>query len=273
MEKRLLEELQMYRNELKRKAGICESRLNELDSCRGLNMKRRKSSKTGIHYYSAYDKEYEFSYIGSENSETVNIIKEYRYYKKSFEVLTCNLGAVNNLLETFHPSDYESINDMLPDIYKNPRLDDVLVGDEAKLWRERALALKNRYDIYKPEELINPTDDGNYVRSKSEAAIYNYLLSMGVTFIYELPMRIRGRLMVPDFTLLSELDNKTELIIEHQGMMSSEYYRRRFAEKLYNYFQEGYVHGINIFFTFDTPAGGFDKTPVEEIVRSRILLR
>ena len=89
--------------------------------------------------------------------------------------------------------------------------------------------------------------------------IYNELLSKGVTFIYEMPFNLGGRTVYPDFVLLSEIDYRTEIIIEHQGLMSNEVYRKRFNDKLYNYLCNGYVQGINIFYTFDTINGGFDK--------------
>ena len=114
------------------------------------------------------------------------------------------------------------------------------------------------------------TEDGNKVRSKSEGMIYNYLLSRGVAFVYELPMRLRGRTIVPDFTILSEIDCKTEIIIEHQGMMDVDTYRGRFADKVHRYIREGFTPGVDLFFTFDNADGGLDMRPIEDIVRNHI---
>ena len=53
-------------------------------------------------------------------------------------------------------------------------------------------------------------------------------------------------------------------------MMHDDYYRKRFSEKVYRYIQDGYVPGVNLFLTFDSRGGGFDKTPIEDIVRNKI---
>ena len=133
---------------------------------------------------------------------------------------------------------------------------------------------KASFPPYRPQELIHPTHDGTMVRSKSEALIYNYLLDMGVTFIYELPLRItyngKQSLLLPDFTILSEDDYKTVIFIEHQGMMSTPFYRDKFNESVYKYWLNNYIAERDVFFTFDSPNGTLDDRPIRDIIFRRV---
>ncbi len=72
----------------------------------------------------------------------------------------------------------------------------------------------------------------------------------------------------PDFTILSETDYKAEILLEHQGMMDSQYYRDRFFEKQYEYWKAGYIQGVNIFYTFDGPGGSLSLSPVDDMIRN-----
>ena len=59
-------------------------------------------------------------------------------------------------------------------------------------------------------------------------------------------------------------------LIEHQGMMNSNSYSRRFNDKVYDYLRAGYISGVNFFYTFDTYDGGLNLAPIEDIVRLKI---
>ena len=245
-------------------------RLKELGKDADVLLKRHRAESDSFYYYAVKRGDVCTSYLGSENSAKLNAVREYRYYNHSIKRISDNISAIESALKRIKATDYESINKSLPAMYKNPQLS---VGDSnssASKWKEKAEALKSRYEIYRPEELTIKTDDGNYVRSKSEGMIYNYLLTMGVPFVYELPLRLGRSTVFPDFTLLSEIDSSTEIIIEHQGMMGNDYYRNRFSDKVYRYLQDGYVPGINILFTFDGLDGSLDITPIEDLVMNHI---
>ena len=108
------------------------------------------------------------------------------------------------------------------------------------------------------------------VRSKSEALIYNFLLEAGYTFVYELPVKGSYRTFFPDFTILSEIDFKTEIRIEHQGMYSKNDYRDRSEAREYDYWSNGFLPSRDVYFTFDDNRGGFDIGPIIEILKSRV---
>ena len=260
-----------YLKELKQLREIQVKRFEEIKDCdyRVLKVKRRSSGKK---YYSAKGKgENSYRYLGCEDSNLVKTVKECVYLEKSIPLIEENISCMERALSRMKRTDYDSINLSLPQVYRGADAASLTWKAPAAIrWKEAAEKKKARYRVFKPEELVIGTDDGNYVRSKSEAMIYNELLSKGVTFVYELPLEIEGKVIFPDFTILSEMDFRTIIIIEHQGMMGNEHYRNRFFEKFHLYWRNGYVQGVNIFFTFDSADGGFDKTPFKDIIRTRI---
>ena len=271
MEKKQIIEIENMVHDMKSRKQVQLNRIEELSEYSKYRLQRKKSSNGTWHYTSVCRGEGSRLYLGSDNSDAVIAIKEYCYLNKSLKVINKNLKALEDSLAQMEETDYDHINSLLPDTYRNPKIQGLCSGNKKALqWKEKAEALKARHEIYKPEELTVTTDDGNKVRSKSEGMIYNYLLSAGVAFVYELPMKLRNGMVWPDFTLLSEQDYSTEIIIEHQGLMGNDYYRKRFGDKVYKYIQEGYVQGDNIFLTFDSADGGLDITPIKDIVRNKI---
>lgn len=271
MEKKLIIEIENMIQDLNIRRLAQLDRIEELSEFSSYRLQRKKSSNGTWHYTSVRRGKGSKIYLGSDKNDKVTAIKEYCYLNKSIKVINQNLEVLTNSLRQLEDSDYDSINTLLPEVYRNARIGVAHAKDNnAQNWKEKAEALKARYEVYKPEELTVTTDDGNLVRSKSEGMIYNYLLSAGIAFVYELPMKMSTGTVWPDFTLLSEHDYSTEIIIEHQGLMANDYYRKRFADKIYKYIQAGYVQGNNIFFTFDSRDGGLDISPIKDIVRNKI---
>lgn len=271
MKERVFYELEAYLMELRDLKAVQSKRRNEIVSKKDIRLKRRRASNDRWYYYGHRAGDSKLKFMGSDGDNLINEIKEIRYLDKSLEIVCRNIDVVENALKKMSGTDYDSVNAMLPETYRDARIGLTEGGKAtARKWKESAEAFKATRDVYRPEDLKVRTDDGSMVRSKSEGMIYNYLLSIGVNFVYELPMRINNRFVVPDFTILSEVNNKTEIIIEHQGMMDNEYYRNKFGEKVYMYLKAGFVQGQNIFYTFDNSDGGFDKRPIEMIVRNSV---
>ena len=271
MEKRAIITLKEYREDLLRRKQIQEQRRSMLAPQRRIVLSRRKASKNRWYYYSRNVDGKDQKYLGVCNTSEVNEIKELRYLDKSLALIEKNIEVVEMALGKIKRTDYDYVNALIPDTYRSASLRYSHINSEkGRKWKDKATAIKDASPCFKPEELKVWTEDGNKVRSKSEGLIYNFLLSRGVTFAYELPLRFRSRTIYPDFTLLSELDYETEIIIEHQGLMDNEYYRNRFADKVHSYIREGFTPGINVFFTFDDADGGLNMRPVEDIVRMYI---
>lgn len=259
---------------LKSSEEICKKqieRASELEKYNGMTLKLT-TSKGGNRFYCARRKgETKFTYLGGEDDPEVRKIKEAHYLQKSISAIQKNNKLIKALLSGYTDESFEGINDLLPELYKNYQAVALEYGNEkAKKWKEQAEAYKSRFEVLFPEGLIISTYDGNYVRSRSEGMIYNLLLSLGITFVYELPLKTKQRVYYPDFTILSEIDYETEIILEHFGMMSKESYRKRSFDKIMDYMRDGYIAGINIFYTYEYLDGGVNLSPVSDIINLKI---
>ena len=251
------------------------ARLSSLKEYDGLLLKEKKRSN-GRSYYTYYKSgspcgKVKYKYAGSSSSEKVLGIKEVHHLKKMLSVLVKDIDLLKCILQKLESIDVEHINGLLPSVYHTYNFQQEMspsrIAAECKRSRE---AYKTTFPPYHPEELTVPTYYNTMVRSKSEALIYNFFMSLGITFIYELPLETKIKTFYPDFTILSEIDYRSIYRIEHQGMMSDPAYRERFKNRVYDYLRAGYVQGINIFYTFDYLDGGVDMDPILDIIRLKI---
>ena len=262
-------------NSLLQTQKLQRARLEELSEYGGLALKVDKTPAGGAYYSVTHTNSTRgtrsYKYLGKEPNDTVSRVKEVRHLKEALKITEKNISLLEKVLKGVKPVDRHSVDQILPAVYR----DAVLTAPGSKdpravLWKKQAEAYKATVPPYKPEELIHPTDDGSFVRSKSEALIYNQLLRLGITFVYELPTKTKTKTRFPDFTLLSEVDYKTVILIEHQGMMSEPEYRVRFGDRVYDYLQANYISGINIFYTFDSIRGSVDMNPILDIIKLKI---
>ena len=247
-----------------------EKRAAQLKGYEAVSLKCRVHQSGKIYYYKRNDSGGKATYLGGVNCEKVRLIKEAHYLKRSLSLIDEDIRILEKAAVRLKEIRYEDVNDMLPGVYKGAAVDYAAADEKRRMWKENALAYKNSFSVYRPEELKIPTNDGNKVRSRTEGYIYNLLLDLGVCFVYEMPVRVGSRIFWADFVILSEIDDETEIIIEHQGMMNDRGYRERFNDKLYGYWKAGFIPGINIFYTFDLPNGGLDLTPIHDIVRNHV---
>jgi len=89
------------------------------------------------------------------------------------------------------------------------------------------------------------------VRSKAEENIANLLKMNKIPYHYEFPIIIGGEERRPDFLCLN-VRTKKEYLWEHFGMMDNIDYAQRNVEKINKMAANGYVHGLNCIFTFET---------------------
>ena len=266
--------LESYLKEINQRYRHESDRLKLLSNYESMQLKVYHH-KNGREYYSVLGTgQSRFKYLGTANNETVQKIKEAHFLRHSLMELQRETETVRRALSRSSDVSYKAIERKLGKAYKGSSQALIISNDAARDWKTQMENIKASYPPFRPEELIHTTHDETMVRSKGEALIYNYLLMLGIPFVYELPLKIKGgynnSLLLPDFTILSEVDLKTVIYIEHQGMMDNQNYRNGFNEKIYKYWINGYLPERDVYFTFDMPNGGFDDTPVKRIIRSRI---
>lgn len=113
------------------------------------------------------------------------------------------------------------------------------------------------------------SDGGIPVRSKSEEMIANALEHAKVPFRYEYPVKVDG-IWYPDFYCLNVRTRK-EYIWEHFGLLDDSSYCERTVQKLYTYKANGYLLGINLFFTMETKENPLTSKKIQECIRKYLL--
>ncbi len=123
------------------------------------------------------------------------------------------------------------------------------------------------------ENLINKSNDGKLMRSKSEVIIANELIFKGIEFEYERPLIGKdGQKRYPDFTIEDD-DTGITYYWEHLGMLNNKKYKERWERKLIWYlqqdilpFEEGGGDTGTLIITSDTPKGGLDSKQITELI-------
>ncbi|MBQ9014645.1 MAG: hypothetical protein IJ109_00860 [Firmicutes bacterium] len=208
-------------------------------------------------------------YLSRKNTAIVQGLKDKKELDRSLKKLEQNLDILEKL-----QAQYTEIPDLMPagmslssqtkgPLQKvAPMLSRDSIAEIASRWRTE----HNGNTDYRPEERIHRTSDGICVRSKSELAIYEYLKSHGISFVYELPLQLGDHLRYPDFTLIRRSDGKV-FLWEHLGMMSDPSYYRSNINKIYEYMAENYLPDRDMLFSYDYEDGSIDLLEVDRMLR------
>ncbi len=141
-----------------------------------------------------------------------------------------------------------------------------------------------------PESPVLLSNRGERVRSKSEKILADRLNELQIPYRYEYPLNLAvqrtytGELddgtevsvqkqktvtFYPDFTLLSP--DRTEIILEHFGLMDDASYKSSFVGKLRIYAENGFFPGNNLIISVETADVPLDTAVLEATIRDCFL--
>ena len=268
MSKNLLFETESVLAELRNIRSSIEKAHNKLSKFEAVSLhesRRKGSSKS--YFYMVRKGSRKREYLGDEANSQVDLIKKARYIKEWLSILDKDIELLEKLSDQFIIPEHSVINSRLPAVYQSKTsLFTAGTSEPASKWKAQKEAEKASYEPYKPEDLVHMAADGTMMRSNPEVIIANYLLSLGITFVYELPLNHHGKRILPDFTILSPLDNKTVIIIEHQGAMASEQYQIKFIRTILFYLRTKKIPNKDVFFTFNHLDGNLDLRQIDSIL-------
>ena len=268
MSKNLLFETESVLAELKNLRSAVEASHRRLSKFKAVSLResRRKGSSKS-YFYMIRKGNRKREYLGDEANSQVDLIKKARYIKEWLSILDKDIELLEKLSDQFIIPEHSVINSRLPAVYQSKTsLFTAGTSEPASKWKAQKEAEKASYEPYKPEDLVHMAADGTMMRSNPEVIIANYLLSLGITFVYELPLNHHGKRILPDFTILSPLDNKTVIIIEHQGAMASEQYQIKFIRTILFYLRTKKIPNKDVFFTFNHLDGNLDLRQIDSIL-------
>ena len=273
----LIHEANVILNDLRMRDNRLSLQIKNLSKYEGWRLEKGETLKSGRSYYSAIIPGVERrKYLGNDSNLDVINVKKLKYAKATAAILSEDIRLLELLTKGFVNADYETVNNSLPFTYRTNALMDkdgslkASLPKEALQWKEREEREKAKYPPYRPEQLKHPAMDGTLMRSKSEVIIANIMLMAGIPFVYEVPMFIDRQMILPDFKILSLVDLKTVIIIEHQGMVFVDDYADKFMRSLKQYLKTEWIPNQNLFFTFDNARETLDVRQVTSILRKHI---
>lgn len=297
-------ELRLLKNDRNR----LQSRITGLEQYRGSYIRINTHRNGRSYYYLKRCGESSYKYVGPMDNGEIDGIREFAHVDRALSIVNDNIGLVRNILDKYRSYDFGEVDKLLPMVYRTaPSVCKTSLGgfsapdnsapadsdmhdwsasgsDMSRLsasalispgyasightWRNDRLEFLSKFPENYPQFKTERTSDGTWVKSKSEAALYEKLLSSGLIFIYELPLVScdHGPNLYPDFTVLSPVDGRTEILIEYAGRLDKQQYREDFAMRIYRLMKNGYTPGVDLFFAFGDLEGHLDLLQVNKII-------
>lgn len=128
------------------------------------------------------------------------------------------------------------------------------------------------------DKLKVETERGEFVRTKSEAFIANFLYSLRdyIDYKYERPLQIivngKPETIYPDFTIINLKTGKV-YILEHVGRLDLPEYRSSFVWKHNAYIENGLVQNHRIIYTFEVDDEPLNQKRMKQLIRDTVLGR
>ena len=245
------------------------SRLERLEDCKGAFLCRKNHGHGKYYYFVKKRNSKAYRYIGKSDHSEVKRVREARFLEEAIKRIDRDLSLMKSLADEFLPFDPSHISKSLPETYRCevPPVSELYERKGAK-WKAAQLEHQKRYPENYPEHKTHTTSDGVKVKTISEVVLYEMFKAAGLAQVYELPLvpKDYGPALYPDFTILSPVDMKTEIIVEYVGRMDLEDYRGGFAKRVGRYIRSGYIPGVNLFFVFGDDKGNIDTTQVAKVI-------
>ena len=124
---------------------------------------------------------------------------------------------------------------------------------------------------FKSEELTVRTLRGEFVRSKLECLCADTMYSMGIPYHYEKALLLKnGRVLYPDFEILSPVSGKT-YYLEVCGLMDNEEYRDRLFHRIDLLAENDIVLGNNLLLVFESANHPVNRSSFEKMLKETVL--
>lgn len=194
-------------------------------------------------------------YLPKSNMEKIQALAQRDYEIKLQRALLRQLDKIHYLQTVLNSYDEHALESVYSSMHPSRKaLIKPLVMDQSaytEIWKSRSYTPKPLSD----NDTGISTENGEYVRSKSEKIIADKYFKMGIPYRYECPLHLsdRGKRIVihPDFTVLNTTTRK-EIYHEHFGMMDSETYSRAALKRIELYAQNGIFVGDRLIITHET---------------------
>jgi hypothetical protein len=203
-------------------------------------------------------------YIHSYEKEKIHLLAQREYEEKFHKTLLSIKKRLNRFIEGYDPHELEHVYDVMCDSRK--RLVAPIVPSESIYianWMEEHKGGVNTYG----EAMTIRSLRGEYVRSKSEKIIADYLYNNNIPYQYEPKFEMSDyRNVFPDFVVLNVRERRT-IYWEHLGRCGEPGYAIKNFNKIMDYEKRGLILGDNLIITVETAERPLNVDIVEEKVK------
>ncbi len=219
-------------------------------------------------YLNESTKQWDRKYIKKEDFSLARNLAQKHYYTAIKPILEKNLKELKNLIKQYHPEKIDKIYDDLSTERKN--LIRPLQNSKEEIirkWFEEDYEKNNFY----PENLRYETEQGGFVRSKSEVIIANILYQhrKDILYKYERPLNMvidgKNRIIYPDFTILN-IHTGRVTYWEHAGRMDDPNYANNFVKKVNAYIDNNLLPGRDVVCTYESLANPLEICLIKKLV-------
>lgn len=217
-------------------------------------------------------------YIKKKDRNIVEEVLQKEYIKKCLPKIREQIKTIEHFLNLYNSEKIEKIYEDIPDakrIYVKP----YIIPKElyAKQWEDNKImekdslskSITNKYVLTEDKGIW--TEKGELVRSKSEKILADKFFRMGIPYVYECPLMIKGYGYIrPDFVVLNKCTRK-EYYWEHFGLMSDKDYCEKSVIKMNQYIKNGIYPGDKLISTYETEKCVMDFKVVDEIIEKYLI--
>lgn len=211
-------------------------------------------------------------YIGSKyqskkNRDLVKRIAQKEYCQQLSKYIEQERKALEKLLETIENCPLENVYNRLHPARKE--LVEPLVKPVEKLIEEFENIMYEGKAFSEEDATAYYTNKGERVRSKSEKIIADTFERKGISYHYEMPLKLKYRnktiTLYPDFTVMNIRTGKV-YIFEHFGMMDKPSYFENAMLKMDTYEKNNIMLGDKLIITHETSGGTLDTNVLENYI-------
>ncbi len=208
------------------------------------------------------------TYIPQSNLRLISRLAQKSYNQSVLSNTEKELRAITQCLMHLPDTPVEELHKtLIPE--RQALITPVIESDEEYVKRWKSLQYQGKKISDDAPELI--TENGEYVRSKSELIIANMLAKASVPYRYEFPITLSGsRTVYPDFTALNVRLRK-EIIWEHLGMMDNADYADTAVRKINAFNLNGIILGDRLILTYETLNNPISTKEVQILINHFLL--
>ena len=225
----------------------------------------------GIKYYHVTKSgESNGKYLRKSESAKIRALAQKSYNEKMLTLAKAELDHLRNCITDYPGRKFEELYSLMSNERKE-LIDPVWIPDD--VYKQQWLSKEyTRLPFDEKDTTQFYSNSGIRLRSKSEVIIANKLDELGVPYLVEDPLYLRGFGTVhPDFKILI-VSQRIVKLWEHHGMMDSpSYVENNFLRKNNAYIANGYFPGINLIQTFESHSSPLNMNTVDAIIKQFLL--